>query len=73
MKLIKLDRPPEVLLERVQNPERENWKISNLQSLRNALENTDLNFVIPGTRLIIDNSDLEPGLAAKHIQITLQL
>jgi broad-specificity NMP kinase len=70
---VKLYCPPEILEQRVQNPERKNWKISNLQSLKNALENTDLNFVIPGTRLIIDNSDLEPGLAAKHIQITLQL
>jgi broad-specificity NMP kinase len=70
---VKLYCPPEVLLERVQSSERKNWKISNEQSLRNALDNTDLSFVIPGTRLVIDNSALKPDLAAKQIQITLQL
>ncbi len=70
---VKLYCPPEVLEQRVQNPEREGWKISNLKSLENALKNTDLNFVIPGTRSIIDTSSLEPSLAAKQIQITLQL
>jgi predicted kinase len=70
---VKLYCPPEVLLERVQNPERQNWKISNAQSLQRALENTDLNFVIPGTKLEIDNTHLEPSSVAERICTELQL
>ncbi len=49
------------------NPERKNWKISSLSGLQTALEHTDLETVIAGTRLILDTSVLEPSEVAAQI------
>jgi broad-specificity NMP kinase len=65
--LVKLYCPPEVLLERVQSPERKGWKISSQEGLQNALENTDLEFVLPQTRLIVDTTKHTPEEAARAI------
>ncbi len=64
---IKLFCLPEILEQRVLNPERKNWKISSLSGLKAALEDTDLSAVIAGTKLVLDTSVLEPSLAAAEI------
>jgi broad-specificity NMP kinase len=65
--LVKLFCPPEVLLERVQSPERQGWKISSREGLELALQNTDLEFVVPNTRLVLETTKLTPEQAAKEI------
>lgn len=64
---VKLYCPPEILQQRVLRPERKNWKISSLEGLAAALENTDLTAEIVGTKLTIDTSLLEPIEAAREI------
>jgi broad-specificity NMP kinase len=64
---VKLYCPPEVLHERVQSPERKGWKISSKEGIENALENTDLEFVLPQTRLILDTTKHTPEEAARVI------
>ncbi len=64
---IKLFCPPHILEPRVLSPERKNWKISSLAGLQTALENTDLEAVIAGTKLVLDTSHLEPSAAAAQI------
>ena len=57
-----------VLEARVANVSRQNWKISSVQQLRDALaEHPDSFGVISGTQLQIDNSDAEPDVVARQI------
>jgi predicted kinase len=65
--LVKLYCPPEVLLERVQSPERQGWKISSKAGLESALENTDLECVLPNTQLVLDTTLHTPEQAAQKI------
>jgi hypothetical protein len=60
---------PEILEQRVTSASRQNWKISNVQELRDAFAQYPTSFVdaIPGTQLEIDNSDLEPEVVAEQI------
>jgi broad-specificity NMP kinase len=66
---VRLHCRPEILEQRVSSPSRQNWKISNVQELRDAFAQYPTSFVdtIPGTRLEIDNSDLEPEVVAEQI------
>jgi multidrug efflux pump subunit AcrA (membrane-fusion protein) len=68
---VKLFCLPEILEQRVLNPERKNWKISSLTGLHAALEQTDLTAEIAGTRLVLDTFVLEPQLAAQQIAALL--
>jgi predicted kinase len=65
--LVKLYCPPEVLFERVQSTERQGWKISSQAGLESALEQTDLAFVLPQTRLVVDTILHSPKAAAEAI------
>ncbi|MEY4531794.1 MAG: hypothetical protein RLZZ156_2515 [Deinococcota bacterium] len=64
---VKLFCSPEILEQRVLSPERKNWKISSLSGLQAALENTDLEAVILGTKIVLDTSAFEPTEAATEI------
>ncbi len=70
---VKLYCPPSILEQRVQSPERKNWKISSLTGLASALANTDLNAEILGTKMTIDTSVFEPIEAAREIVKQLSL
>jgi predicted kinase len=69
--LVKLYCPPEVLFERVQSTERQGWKISSRAGLESALEDTDLEFVLPETRLVVDTTLHTPEQAAQKIATLL--
>jgi hypothetical protein len=64
---------PDVLEQRVVSASRQNWKISSLQDLHAALEKYGLQASIPGTKLEIDNSVLEPEIVALGILEKLEL
>lgn len=65
---VRLSCRPEVLEARVANVSRQNWKISSVEQLKDALAQYPGSFeVIPGTRLEIDNSDLAPEEVARQI------
>lgn len=66
---VRLHCRPEILEQRVTSASRQHWKISSVQVLRDALAQYPTSFVdrIPGTRLEIDNSDLEPQNVAERI------
>lgn len=65
---VRLSCRPEVLETRVANVSRQNWKISSVQQLKDALAQYPDSFgVIPGTQLQIDNSDVEPDVVARRI------
>ena len=65
---VRLSCRPEVLEARVVNVSRQNWKISSVEQLQDALAQYPDSFgVIPGTQLEIDNSDVEPDVVACRI------
>ncbi len=65
---VRLSCRPEVLEARVANPSRQNWKISSVAQLKEALAQYPDSFgMIPGTQLQIDNSDSEPDVVARQI------
>jgi hypothetical protein len=68
---VRLHCRPEILEQRVVSQSRQNWKISSVEDLHTALENTGV--VIPGTQLEIENSDLIPEVAAPKIAEKLEL
>jgi gluconate kinase len=64
---------PEILEQRVQSESRRDWKISSVTELRVVLEQYGTTDAIPGTRLEIDNSDLDPEKVARRIATFFQL